>query len=192
MLTRPFKPYILRHTSINEKRHIIGDSDLRDAADWSKTSSMPKRYWHFGRSSSIPALERTQGIFAIDGNGNGKESGDQIALKPNLICYHCREPNKRDAKFCANPKCGFVLSFEAHTETIKAAEETKKRVADLEEKVESLRKLALKQSFRVIEKEVESNPLPPYIEDATNKTPLELLHELKERGYTTFAFEKEK
>ena len=30
MLTRPFTPYILRHTSINEKRHSMEDSDLRD------------------------------------------------------------------------------------------------------------------------------------------------------------------
>jgi integrase/recombinase XerD len=136
MLTRPFKPYILRHTSINEKRHVIGDSDLRDAADWSKTSQMPKRYEHFGRSSSLPALERAQGIFPIDSNNNGNRK-ENDALKPNIICSHCREPNKPEAKFCSNPKCGMVLSFKAGSESIAAGEKIKKKIDDLEARLSS-------------------------------------------------------
>ena len=92
MLTKPFMPYILRHTSINEKRHVMADSDLRDSADWSKNSNMPKRYEHFGRSSSIPALEKAQGIFRVDTNGEeDKNNGSsKIALKSNMICNFCR------------------------------------------------------------------------------------------------------
>jgi hypothetical protein len=104
---------------------------------------MPKRYWHFGRSSSIPALERAQGIFPIDSssnnNGNGKENDDngsgRTALKPNIICSHCREPNKPEAKFCANPKCGMVLSFKAHNEGIAATKNINKRINELEAKL---------------------------------------------------------
>ena len=154
------------------------------SADWSKTSQMPKRYWHFGQSSSIPALEKAQGIFRVDGSdGNG--NGNASALKSNIICNFCREPNKPEAKFCANPKCGFVLTHEANREREKEVEETKRRLAELEEKMESLRKIAIKQSFRVIEKEVEANPIP-YIEGADKMTPQEILYEMQKRGVTTW------
>jgi hypothetical protein len=48
-----------------EKADLIGEYNLRDHADWSVTSPMPKRYLHFGRSKSIPALEKAQGIISL-------------------------------------------------------------------------------------------------------------------------------
>jgi hypothetical protein len=55
----------------------------------------------------------------------------------------------------------------------------------MEEKMESLRKIALKQAFRVIEKEVEANPLP-YIEGADKMTAHEVLLEMQKRGCNTW------
>jgi hypothetical protein len=42
------KPYILRHTSATEKAQLIGEYELRQQADWTLTSPMPRRYLHFG------------------------------------------------------------------------------------------------------------------------------------------------
>jgi hypothetical protein len=111
---------------------------------------------------------------------------------PNIqLCSSCHKP----------------LTSISYNKIIQEAEQTKRELTELkakqqegfkemqekmkaqQEHIEGLVKLALKQSFRVIEQEVAVKP-PPYVEDAANKTPQELLLKLKEKGYTTFAFEK--
>lgn len=123
----------------------------------------------------------------------GKGAKNRNLLKPKP-CPNCSESNKPDAKFCV--KCKFVLSFDAFNEVTNEAEETKKKLAELEaiqkqqeERIKSISEIAMRQSFRVIEKEVEANP-PPYIEGAENMTVQEVLLELQKRGCNTLAFDK--
>jgi hypothetical protein len=70
-------------------------------------------------------------------------------------------------------------------EATNEAEETKKKLTEMQEQIQNLSKLVLKKSFEVIENEVEANPLP-YIEGADKMTVQEVLFELQKRGYNTW------
>jgi len=133
ILTKPIRPYILRHTSLTEKAQIIGEYELRQHADWTMTSNMPQRYLHFAGNESVKAQLKAQGIISTNEDSDSV-SGEQstTALRPPLVCTNCREQNKPDAHFCSNPNCGMILSFKAHAETIAESENIKKRVSELE------------------------------------------------------------
>jgi hypothetical protein len=129
ILTKPIKPYVLRHTSLTEKAQIIGEYELRQHADWTTTSNMPQRYLHFAGNESIKAQLKAQGIIS---NEESTESAEPTtALRPPLICTNCKEQNKPESKFCSNPACGMVLKFEAHIETIRESEKMRKELEEL-------------------------------------------------------------
>jgi hypothetical protein len=65
---------------------------------------------------------------------------DSSALKSPIICSNCKEPNKPEVKFCANPKCGMILSFEAHIEEKEEADKTKKELEEIKTKVDGMYK----------------------------------------------------
>jgi integrase/recombinase XerD len=133
ILTKPIRPYILRHTSLTEKSQIIGEYELRQHADWTMTSNMPQRYLHFAGNESIKAQLKAQGIISNnESNTAESEAEPTTALRPPLICTNCKEQNKPDAHFCVNPACGMVLSFKAHSESIAEAENIKKTIAAME------------------------------------------------------------
>ncbi|HEX6253197.1 MAG TPA: hypothetical protein VFZ55_03155 [Nitrososphaera sp.] len=132
ILTKPMKPYILRHTSLTEKAQIIGEYELRQHADWTMTSNMPQRYLHFAGNESIKAQLKAQGIISNDDSSPDSETAEQSALRSPLVCTNCREQNKPDAQFCANPKCGMILSFKAHTESLAETENMKKALAEIQ------------------------------------------------------------
>lgn len=152
ILTKPIKPYILRHTSITEKSEQgLGEYNLRYLADWTPTSKMPQRYIHFGGNESANALLKAQGIIPVNNNGDGDGNGGSneslsTALKPSVICYHCKEPNKPEAKFCSNPKCGMVLKFEAAS-YIESIEEKTRAAKEAEQAREELR--VMKQEHQI-------------------------------------------
>jgi uncharacterized membrane protein YvbJ len=56
--------------------------------------------------------------------------GEQSALRSPVICTNCQQQNKPDTHFCV--KCGMILSFKAHTESIAEVENMKKIVADMQ------------------------------------------------------------
>ena len=191
LLKKPWNLYIRRHTAATEISKKLKDSMLTDQyMGWSSAGNTRLKYQHYFPDDGINAILLADGLPIATAKGATKG-----LLKPKQ-CPNCSESNKPDSKFCT--KCKFVLSFDAFNETTKEAEETKKELAELkakqeegfkemEEKIESLRKLALRQSFRVIEKEVEANP-PPYIEGAEKMTVHEVLFELQKRGCNTLAF----
>ena len=56
MLTKPWNPYVFRHSALTEKSQILKESTLRDHVGWSNTSQMPQVYIHdFGNESSNSA-----------------------------------------------------------------------------------------------------------------------------------------
>jgi integrase len=182
LLQKPWNLYIRRHTAATEISKRLKDSVLTDQyMGWSHAGNTRQKYQHYYADEGIEAMLLADGLPAASVNGKGSTKNKDL-LKPK-ICPNCDESNKPDSKFCA--KCKFVLSFDLYNEVTNEAEETKKRVAELEEKVESLRKIALKQMSRGIEKEVEANPIP-FIEGADKMTPQEVLYEMKKRGVTTW------
>jgi integrase len=58
LLTKPFLPYLRRHSSLTEKARKLKTSTLEQHAGWVPGSNMQKRYVHyFGNESSIDILE---------------------------------------------------------------------------------------------------------------------------------------
>ena len=140
ILTKPIRPYILRHTSLTEKGPVIGDYNLRLHADWTMTSNMARRYLHFNSTQSVRALEKAQGIISDKQSGasGGSSASDIGALRPLITCNNCREPNKPDAKFCSNPNCRVVLDWKADNEIQKEAKQKAKEFEEMKEKVDRL------------------------------------------------------
>jgi integrase len=126
MLTKPWNPYILRHSALTAKSQILKESTIRDHAGWSMTSRMPNIYIHyFGDESSKSLLE----AYGVE-----KYNQKQINILKNKHCPNCSEPNKPDSKFCA--KCRMVLTYDAYSETLENQKEKESEVQILKEKYE--------------------------------------------------------
>jgi integrase len=116
LLTKPFNPYIRRHSALTEKSSKLKSSTLEQHAGWVPGSNMQKRYVHyFGNESSIDILEAygivTENNIPID------------TLNPK-ICPNCNEGNTQDARFCS--KCKMIMSYEGYQEAL----ETQKQKED--------------------------------------------------------------
>jgi hypothetical protein len=61
-------------------------------------------------------------------------------LQPKY-CTNCREPNKHDARFCANSRCGMPLTFEAYESMKEKQQEKENDITRLKQDVEELREL---------------------------------------------------
>jgi integrase/recombinase XerD len=118
MLTKPWNPYILRHSALTAKSQILKESTLRDHAGWSMTSRMPNIYLHyFGNESSKSLLE----AYGIE-----EYHQKEINVLKTKSCPNCNEPNKPDSKFCA--KCRMVLTYYAYNETLENQKEKESEV----------------------------------------------------------------
>ena len=69
--------------------------------------------------------ESTESILEAYGLAPKSEQVDKLRPK---ACPNCSEPNKVDAKFCANAKCRMVLSFDAFTEALQDNENKQSEV----------------------------------------------------------------
>jgi integrase len=126
MLTKPWNPYIHRHSALTAKSQILKESTLRDHAGWSMTSKMPNIYLHyFGNESSKSLLE----VYGVE-----QYHQKQIEILKTKSCPNCNEPNKPDSKFCA--KCRMVLTYDAYNETLEKQQEKESEVQKLQQKYE--------------------------------------------------------
>jgi integrase/recombinase XerD len=117
LLTKPWNPYVFRHSALTEKSKMLKESHLRQHAGWSVTSNMPQVYLHyFGDESSSSILEAY---------GLKPRTLEVDKLKPKE-CPNCSTPNKIDTKFCES--CGFGLTMSAWQQVT----EQVKKVVDLD------------------------------------------------------------
>jgi hypothetical protein len=134
LLTKPFSPYVRRHSSLTEKARKLKTSTLEQHAGWVPGSNMQKRYVHyFGNESSIDILE-----------AYGIKTTDSIpidTLNPK-ICPNCNEGNTQDAKFCS--KCKMIMSFEGYQE---ALESQSKKEDELK---------AMKEQFNIMQSQIQT------------------------------------
>jgi integrase/recombinase XerD len=130
LLKKPWNPYIRRHTALTEKSTILKEHVLRQHAGWSGRSNMHLKYLHYYGNESNESLLEAYGLV---------DKGIQIdQLRPKQ-CPQCNEPNKVEAKFCAN--CRMVLTYDAYNETLQGQKEKDKQIQDLmkkQERVEGL------------------------------------------------------
>jgi hypothetical protein len=104
---------------------------------WSHAGNTRQKYQHYYADDSFDAMLVVDGLITPNLKGKAKN-----LLKPKQ-CPNCDETNKPESKFCV--KCKFILSFDAFNEAIeekarttKEAEESKKRLEELEAKHEIL------------------------------------------------------
>jgi len=125
LLTKPWTPYIQRHSALTSKSLILKEHTLRDYAGWSMSSKMPQVYIHyFGNESSKSLLE----AYGIEDYKNEKTN----VLK-SKSCPNCNEPNKPDSKFCF--KCKMVLTFDSYKETLEREKEKDNDIDELKRSV---------------------------------------------------------
>jgi integrase len=131
MLTKPWNPYIIRHSALTAKSQILKESTLRDHAGWSTNSRMPNIYIHyFGNESSR---------FLLEAYGIEDHNRKEISVLKTKSCPNCGEENRPDSRFCA--KCRMVLSYDAYNETLQEQERQKSsidRMEKIEKKMEML------------------------------------------------------
>lgn len=112
MLTKPWNPYIIRHSALTAKSRILKESTLRDHAGWSMTSRMPNVYIHYFGNESSQSLLEAYGIV--------EDSQKEINILKTKSCPNCRGANRPDSKFCAS--CRMILSYDAYNETLQMQE----------------------------------------------------------------------
>jgi hypothetical protein len=149
MLTKPWKPYVFRYTSLTEKANgQLSEYQLREHADWTPTSQMPRKYLKFRGDESIKALQRMHGIVPTttdQGDNNNGNSAFEGTLAPAITCYNCKELNKSGSSVCSNPECKMPLKFEL------LQEEKDKQIESLRQEFEDFKKRQEEMMQKVIE-----------------------------------------
>jgi integrase/recombinase XerD len=107
LLSKPWNPYVRRHSALTDKSKILKEHILRQHAGWSPRSNMCEKYLHyFGNESSESILE-AYGI---------KSKEEEIDKMKPKSCPNCQELNQVDARFCQ--KCRMILSYEEYQKTV--------------------------------------------------------------------------
>ena len=125
LLTKPFNPYVLRHSSLTEKSTLLTESVLRSHAGWSADSSMPKVYIHLSDESSRILLEK-KGLLS-------KKDKEISTINKSKICVNCQEPNRPDAQWCIS--CKMILSYASYKETLEKQQEKDNDIEELKRSV---------------------------------------------------------
>jgi integrase/recombinase XerD len=135
LLSKPFNPYIRRHSALTEKSTKLKSNTLNQHAGWSMNSYMAQKYIHYFGNESSESLLEAYGIVTTK-NNNAIDT-----LNPK-ICPNCNEGNTQDARFCA--KCKMIMSFEGYQEAI----------ASQKQKEDELK--TMKDQFNTMQSQVQS------------------------------------
>jgi hypothetical protein len=110
LISKPFNPYIRRHSALTEKSTKLKSSTLNQHAGWTANSNMAQKYIHYFGNESSESLLEAYGIVT-------KNNIPIDTLNPK-ICPNCSEGNTQDAKFCS--KCKMIMSFEGYQEALES------------------------------------------------------------------------
>lgn len=127
LLTKPWNPYIQRHSALTAKSMILNEHIMRDHAGWAMNSKMPQVYIHyFGNESSKSLLE----AYGIE---DSSKKGQSNPLK-SKACTNCNEPNKPESRFCF--KCKMVLTFDSYQETLEIQKEKDREMEEMKSRMD--------------------------------------------------------
>jgi hypothetical protein len=110
LLSKPFNPYIRRHSALTEKSTKLKSNTLNQHAGWTANSNMAKIYIHYFGNESSESLLEAYGVVT-------KNNSPIHTLNPK-ICPNCSEGNTQDTKFCS--KCKMIMTYEGYQETIES------------------------------------------------------------------------
>jgi integrase/recombinase XerD len=128
LLSKPFNPYIRRHSALTEKSTKLKSSTLNQHAGWSPNSGMAQKYIHYFGNESSESLLEAYGIIT-------KNNVPIDILNPK-ICPNCSEGNTQDAKFCS--KCKMLMSFDGYQEVLQEQQEKDKDLQSVKERMASI------------------------------------------------------
>lgn len=141
MLTKPWCPYIFRHSALTSKSQILKESTLREHAGWSMSSRMPNIYIHYFGNESSKSLLEAYGIESY----NQK----QINILKSKACPSCFEPCKPEAKFCA--RCRMVLTYDTYTKALDSEKQKQDRLENMEVRLNTMQSMIEKLVLTVTE-----------------------------------------
>jgi integrase/recombinase XerD len=130
LLTKPFNPYIRRHSALTEKSIKLKSHTLNQHAGWSAKSNMAQKYLHYYGNESSESLLEAYGIVT---NNNNNVPIDTLNPK---ICPNCNEGNTVDSKFCA--KCKMIMSYEGYQEALENQKEKENKLTAMEKQFNSM------------------------------------------------------
>jgi hypothetical protein len=151
LLTKPFNPYVRRHSSLTEKARILNEATLIVYSGWTPNSGMPQKYLHYYGDEANQDLLIAYGLASTDDKIDTK-------LRPKH-CPNCNNPNQPNSKYCHT--CGLVLSFDAYQTTLEDQKKKDKELKQLKEKYESDLKAVREetsQKFNQIIAMIQQNP----------------------------------
>jgi integrase/recombinase XerD len=128
LLTKPFNPYIRRHSAISEKSKRLKLHTLTQHCGWSFNSKMPQKYIHYFGNESSESLLEAYGIVT-------KDNISITSLNPK-ICNQCGESNTQDTRFCS--KCKMIMSFEGYQEVLEEQKKKEDKLAAMEDKFNTM------------------------------------------------------
>ncbi|MGC1933221.1 MAG: site-specific integrase [Candidatus Nitrosopolaris sp.] len=128
LLTKPWNPYIRRHSSLTEKAKILKEPILKMHAGWSPRSQTHLKYEHYYGNESCESILEAYGIIT-------KDQKIANSLRPKE-CPNCNEPNKPDSRFCA--KCRMVLTYDAYSETVEEIGQKDNEIQNLKQQMMSM------------------------------------------------------
>jgi integrase len=144
LLSKPFNPYIRRHSALTEKSTKLKSSTLNQHAGWSPNSHMAQKYIHYFGNESSESLLEAYGIVR-------KNNVSIDTLNPK-ICPNCNEGNTQDARFCS--KCKMIMSYEGYQEALESQKQKEDEVTELKKRQEKFELL--------IQSLIDSGQLKPF------------------------------
>jgi integrase len=121
LLSKPFNPYIRRHSALTEKSVKLKTNTLNQHAGWSMNSNMAQKYIHYFGNESSESLLEAYGIVT-------KNNVPIDTLNPK-ICPNCSEGNTQDARFCS--KCKMIMSYEGYQEALESQKHKEDELKDM-------------------------------------------------------------
>lgn len=133
LLTKPWNPYVRRHSSLTQKSKILKESTLRMYAGWAPNSGMPQKYVHYFGDEANQDLLVAYGILPKD------ETAD-TALK-SKYCPNCNSPNQPEQQYCMS--CGLVLTLTGYSKMLEEKERKKDELNFVRERMKNIENLLI-------------------------------------------------
>jgi integrase len=131
LLSKPFNPYIRRHSALTEKSTKLKSNTLNQHAGWTANSHMAQKYIHYFGNESSESLLEAYGIVT-------KNNVPIDTLNPK-ICSNCNEGNTQDAKFCS--KCKMIMSLEGYHEALESQKEKEDQLTKMQQQFNNMQSM---------------------------------------------------
>jgi integrase len=131
-----WNPYTLRHSSITKlaRSPHVNDYTLRQHAGWTKRSDMVEIYTHELKGDSFEDVMLAYGIDLKSKNKKQNQRLQQELVGPH--CPFCHTVNIPGTQLCSS--CGRPITPTSYQKVMEEAEESKKKMKELEAKQEIL------------------------------------------------------